>query len=253
MSFIRRTAASRAAPVTDFRRINEEILKCTSSVELEQLIFRSLQFNNVNVATAFRSLCQLKSTNSLAVEVLLEFAKQQQFEPRNLSSICHSFAKGQMGKQLPQQFVKTLERANVAEFRPQAFSNTLWAFGTLEHRSPVVFQRFGLGVDFVPDFSAQQLSSVLWSFARVGEPHGELFGRLGSELVRRDLSKLSPHSLFNVAWACAVVRYRQEDLLELVSRQVARRTDFDAQAVSNMVWALDSLGFEHRLLPALQT
>ncbi|KAH9249676.1 hypothetical protein BASA81_012645 [Batrachochytrium salamandrivorans] len=198
----------------DFHQINGEILKCTSGVEIEQLIFRSLQFNNVNVATAFRSLCKLKSTNSLAVEVLLEFAKRQQFEPRNLSSICHSFAKGQLSKQIPQQFVKALEHANVKDFRPQAFSNTLWAFGTLEHRSPAI--------------------SEVWSG--------------GHELVRRDLSKLSSHSLSNIAWACAVVNYRQEDLLELVSRQVTERMDFDAQAVSNLIWAFESLEFDHRLL-----
>merc|ERR1711967_71 len=98
----------------------------------------------------------------------------------------------------------------LSDFKEQALSNTAWAFATVRHEAPALFEvisaeavRRGLG-----DFNEQDLSNTAWALAVFDTPSaGELFrtasfttrcAHFDTSFSREGLSQLHQWSLWRV-------------------------------------------------------
>jgi hypothetical protein len=140
--------------------INKEITACKDVQDLCSLIQnRVIEFNHVNVATAFRKLL---------------------LTPR------HGVARGTVD-----QGLRALEESalhNIGDFGPQALANTLHAMAMAKaHYTPtnilVLEALEGRAEAVAGTFNAQGVANTLWAYARMGREPGDLgrkpLGHLG--------------------------------------------------------------------------
>merc|ERR1712157_303416 len=79
-------------------------------------------------------------------------------------------------------------------FKPQDFSNTIWAYAKAGESHPVLFKKIGdhiATLDTLDVFKPQDLSNTVWSYATAGEYHEGVFDRLARlQWKRRSTSNL---------------------------------------------------------------
>jgi len=88
---------------------------------------------------------------------------------------------------------------------PQALSNIIWAFATLDETHSNLFKKTAdhiVGLDNLKSFNEQNLSNLVWAFATARESHPNLFKKLAEEAIKRQ-HYFKPQELANFLWAHA--------------------------------------------------
>ena len=92
-------------------------------------------------------------------------------------------------------------------FNSQDLSNMLWSYAKLESSNLVLFKAAGDLIVVKHDLSEfwpQHFSNILWSYATAGQSHPKLFSKLGDNIVAmRDLGQFKPQDLSNILWSYA--------------------------------------------------
>lgn len=104
-------STSRKQASADYIAINKSIQKCSTAKDTETFVSKNNDWNDVNVATAVRSLARNRSNNPAAYYKLFNLALPYTFRSRELSNIYHSIAK--LFNELPSQFVRKLKDAKL--------------------------------------------------------------------------------------------------------------------------------------------
>ena len=131
----------------------------------------------------------------------------------------------------------------LGEFNSQNLCNTAWAFATVGHASPALFDGVAkVAVGRLGEFNTQDLSNTAWAFARVGHASPALFDGVARAAVGR-LGEFNSQNLSNTAWAFATVGHAPPALFDGVARAaVGRLGEFNSQELSNTAWAFATVG-----------
>lgn len=93
----------------------------------------------------------------------------------------------------------------VGSFNAQNCSMTAWAFSTLRHYHPALFdvllEQLAAQLD---DVEPQNVANCLWAYARVGHPLGKHTEALVAA-AKRLLPQMNQQELCNTAWALGVL------------------------------------------------
>jgi hypothetical protein len=134
------------------------------------------------------------------------------FDARHLSNLIYSHG---LAKYVPTveggrtiMDILALEAmSKLQHFNSQDLSNMLWSYAKLESSNSVIFKAAGdsiVGMKDLSSFLPQHFSNILWSFATAGESHPKLFSKFGYHIIAmKDLSGFKPQELSNLLWAYA--------------------------------------------------
>jgi len=163
---------------------------------------------------------------------------------------------------------------NVANFRPEEFMNTVWAFAELRHGDSQEGQARALEVakaavgciDRIPNFTLQQVVYLAWALARLAGSstvranqdvlNGLLtFKAAIVERVVPDIAQLNTKNIAMISWAvaqlCIFLKLEKEADVELLLTRLAddaNRRDlrsFCPGELASVVWALNKCHVEH--------
>jgi len=91
----------------------------------------------------------------------------------------------------------------LAEFNPQNFANTAWAYATAGHAAPALLDALAAeAAGRVREFTPQELSNTAWAYATAGHAAPALLDALAAEAAGR-VREFTPQELSNTAWAYA--------------------------------------------------
>ena len=162
-------------------QLTAQICACESVGELCALIeHRSLEFNHVNVATAFRKLLPASKSTRGSIQQALEMLEQRAmqtmevFEPQGIANVLHMMAKKSYtptNAALLPGLEKQAEKVS-STFKPQEIANTLWAIAKLGRRPGMrlIDSLEGRLRDVADEFNAEKVSNTLWAYA-TGRTH----------------------------------------------------------------------------------
>ncbi|KAH9257353.1 hypothetical protein BASA81_004510 [Batrachochytrium salamandrivorans] len=225
--------------VGDVRQLNVSIQNCKSGLEIDALVMESSgAFNQVNLATAFKTLSRFGFKSSPVLQRLVEVAKTKEFNSRQLSNICHSLARHQ--KRLP-EFLSQQIVLKVAEFNAQDLSNTLWAFARTPNTAAAGMAAVNVLIKEIPfkvgEFKPQELANTMWSLTKLNLGANQA---IVGELEKRDLKDFPPQSLANLTWALTSDGGSNQTLLCKINRELVDGRDlasFLPQDVSNICYS----------------
>jgi hypothetical protein len=131
---------------------------------------------------------------------------------------------------------------DLSEFKPQDFSNIIWAYATAGESHPQLYKKLGNHIIAMKDlgqFKPQELSNLIWAFATAGESNPNLFSKIGDHIVAmKDLSGFMPQALSNIIWAYATAGKSHPLLFQkLALVAIARPKGFTSQGIANLLWA----------------
>jgi hypothetical protein len=97
------------------------------------------------------------------------------FKPQNISNIVATADKSH--PQLFKKFVHPIfAQGDLSEFKPQEFSNIIWAYTTVGESHPLLFQKLAdVAITRRNDFNPQNISSFPWAYATMGQTDRHLF------------------------------------------------------------------------------
>jgi hypothetical protein len=101
-----------------------------------------------------------------------------------------------------------------------------WAFAKVGHTSLLLFDELERELLHRRDLSAfipQELSNVLWSFAKLSFGTQRLFKTVGDEMLRRGLACFKTQELSNAVWAHATTGNCATELFVEVEKESLRR------------------------------
>ena len=126
----------------------------------------------------------------------------------------------------------------LGSFQPQALANTAWAFASVGHLSPELFDAISeTATPKLRSFNPQALANTAWAFATVGHSSPELFDAI-SETAIPKLRSFNPQGVANKAWAFATVGHSSPELFDALSETAMPKLgSFNPQALANMAWA----------------
>mmetsp|Transcript_175197 Transcript_175197/g.561871 ORF Transcript_175197/g.561871 Transcript_175197/m.561871 type:complete len:1008 (-) Transcript_175197:465-3488(-) len=149
-------------------------------------------------------------------------SKQKDFSPRQLAVTLHSLASSGVRERSICSAVAPQIIRDFVGFELRDMSYSLWAFAKMTHRHAPVFGKIqdGLRVMSTSKFTPQDLSMVLWSFARAGwEIDAEVLSKL-THSVATTASTFSPEALVTTCNAFAKLGFAQQPLLVDVYRSL---------------------------------
>jgi hypothetical protein len=95
-----------------------------------------------------------------------------------------------------------------AAYNPQNISNIVWAYAKVDAKHPALFKLVGdsiVGFGASKQFIPQDLANIVWSYANAGEEHPELFKIIGHSIAAvNDLAIFDAQALATIAWAYAL-------------------------------------------------
>jgi len=196
------------------------------------------------------TLCQL--THLLASVCQQTERMLPELDARNVANVAHALAKAGLVGRGPWQTVwAALPQAvhrQLGGFDPQGLSSTAWAFASVGHTSPELFNGISREVlgQRLGDFNEQELSNTAWAFAKAAHPSPELFDAISDEAVHRRCRGFKPHELSNTLWAFAKAGHGSAALFDVVSAKALRHglDAFNTLELSNTAWAFATAGHE---------
>ena len=94
-------------------------------------------------------------------------------------------------------------------FNSQDLSNMLWSYAKLESSNLLLFKAAGdsiVDMNDLSEFKPQELSNIIWAYATAGESHPQLYRKFADHIVAmKDLQHFKPQELSNFLWAYATV------------------------------------------------
>ena len=167
--------------------------------------------------------------------------------PREVASTAHALAKARLHRGTPWEMVweplPMAASAGLREMKPQELANTAWAFATVGHSEPSLFDELaGVAGAQLDDFNSQALANTAWAYATAGHASRELFDAIALESASR-LDEFNSQEIANLAWAYATAGHASPALFDaLAAEAVLQLESFRAQELTNLVWAFASLG-----------
>jgi hypothetical protein len=144
---------------------------------------------------------------------------------------------------------------DLSSFTPQALSNIVWAFATVEALHPQLFEKVANHIVSARDLSSfqpQNLSNIVWAYATAEASHPQLLDTVANHIVSsRDLASFTPQALSNIVWAFATAELSHPQLLNTVAKLIVSSRDlasFIPQNLSNIVWAYATAELSHPVL-----
>ncbi|CEP03962.1 hypothetical protein PBRA_009542, partial [Plasmodiophora brassicae] len=120
--------------------------------------------------------------------------------------------------------------ARIASFPSSSLSIMLWAFARVDSTNDCTDDVFREAArEVIARLAAdrqcmtpQQLSNIVWAFAKAGRVQTDLFVAVGAALVGR-IGQCAPASIANTVWAYAAARLTNKALFDGMARQALRR------------------------------
>jgi hypothetical protein len=158
-----------------------------------------------------------------------------EFEPRELSNYIYAYG---LVEFVPNNIKGELTLFDVLareaifklrRFSSQNLSNMLWAYAKVGASNSSLFEAAGITIvamnDLV-DFWPQALSNILWAYASAGEPHPRLFKRVADHILSlRDLNGFKPQEISNIFWAYATADEKHPQLFRRVAEHIVSLRD----------------------------
>jgi len=135
-----------------------------------------------------------------------------EFDARSLSNLIYSY---RLSEYVPKvedggtilDILALEAMSKLHHFNSQDLSNMLWSYAKLESSNLLLFKAAGdsiVDMNDVGEFNPQDLSNIIWAYATAGESHPKLFNKFGNHIVAmKDLGQFLPQHLSNIAWAYA--------------------------------------------------
>lgn len=223
--------------------LNQRLKSSPSAGALEETILATSErdFNMVNCATAIRMLGVKRSRNRRAIDAVLKLAQHKEFDSRGLATCCYGIAVGKLLPQIPDFLLNKLARVDLEGFNSRDISSTIWSFAKLaQPLPPKVLRDISQTRDW-QGFSPQSVGSLFRSLALLGN---SLDRGVGHVQAQGSLQQYTTQSLCNILWAMAKAASTGKakgELVEKVSQELATREHFNSQDMANTVWALSCL------------
>eukprot|EP00984_Skeletonema_dohrnii_P008272 scaffold3034_cov110-Skeletonema_dohrnii-CCMP3373.AAC.5 len=138
------------------------------------------------------------------------------------------------------------------EFKPQALSNTVWAYATADVLHAKLFEKVANHIvesDSLSRFKPQEFSNTVWAYATAGISHASLFEKVANHIVESDsLDRFKPQALSNTVWAHATAGINHPRLFEKVANHIVESNSLDRfkpQDFSNTLWAYATAGINN--------
>lgn len=114
-------------------------------------------------------------------------------------------------------------------FKPQELSNLLWAYARLGMSHPDLFREAGDAVALLEGlgrFTGQALSNLVWSYATAKERHPELFAKVADHILSlKSWGNFQPQTFSNVLWAYASAEFSHPALIKRMGDHIASLDD----------------------------
>ncbi|EJK51101.1 hypothetical protein THAOC_29762, partial [Thalassiosira oceanica] len=123
-------------------------------------------------------------------------------------------------------------------FKPQAFSNTVWAFATAGESNPKLFKKIAnhaAGLDSLDSFTPQELSNIVWACATVGYIDERFFCAV-APMIASKLDEFIEQDLSHIAWAYSVANTPRLDLFDegYASALASNEKEFSAEGLAQL-------------------
>ncbi|KXZ47984.1 hypothetical protein GPECTOR_31g346 [Gonium pectorale] len=198
-----------------------------------------------NSAWAFGKLKYVPTGSLPSVIAQAALRRMGEFSPQNLSNLVWSFVYMHHADEALLAAASRFVCARVGEFKPQELANIVWAFASLGHRDEQMLQVVAQQSQRIASqFKEQELSNVLWALGKMSlRNRPDVFESLMAE-TRAKLPAFLPQGISNVAWALASVGHADTLFLDRVVAQCGHQLGaFDVQALANLAWSMASLGY----------
>ncbi len=100
------------------------------------------------------------------------------------------------------------------------------------------------------DFKPQALSNTVWAYATAGVSHPELFDKMANHIVKLDnLREFKPQHLSNIVWAYATAQVSHPKMFQKVAKAaIQRKEELTSQQVANLLWSYATMGIIDKVL-----
>jgi len=123
-------------------------------------------------------------------------------------------------------------------FNSQAIANTVWAFATVGHTNPHLFDSISqLALMKLDSFNSQEIANTVWAYATVHHPAPALFFAISQSPLPK-LNTFNSQELANTLWAFATLSHPAPEFFDAVSNlAVSKLNTFNSQELANTIWA----------------
>ncbi|KAJ1621955.1 hypothetical protein T492DRAFT_1065766, partial [Pavlovales sp. CCMP2436] len=211
------------------------------------------EFDDVNLSTAWNRMGKSFGTMSASErraffgrhqDSLLQLLQEtnpvvSRLLPRNLAGVAYGLARIGFRQANPtMDQIARVATKRLHEFKPQELSNIVWAFAKSGIDAPELFA--GVGREAEPrlaEFKPQEIANTAWAFARAGAMDARFFAS-AAKYATTQLHLFKSQEIVNLAWAFATLRIRAPDLFEQIEVEAtARLAEFNPQELGNLAWA----------------
>jgi hypothetical protein len=254
-----KTAASVVSPssiippsLTDVHLLNERLLKCSTPLELEQLILHAPDehFNDFTCSSSLSQFAKMQvKTVTPAMQRILLFSETVPFKPKSLSITCQAFALGKFfpNSTIPPSFLVQIEHA-LPYFNAPQIADTLLALAEL---TPLNLSSKLLDVlcfeivdqEMFYRFSQHMLPEFLPSFVKLKyTPSTRFVQDLCKEMELRDFERFSPHHIWTILSSFRDLNLPVPSrLMQHFAKQVLIMSDLSAWNVPELTLFLSSV------------
>lgn len=161
--------------------------------------------------------------------------------PRDLADFVNALVKLQLGDR---KILTTLSSLTVHmdNFTPQDITGVLWSFASLGVRNEALMSVSAAEVVAkIREFDQRQLSKIAWSFAKCGLWNEQLVGAIVDECILK-MGDFTAQSISHISWAMAQWGTRREDLMDAIALEAQRKiTEFAPAQLGMTAWSFASL------------
>jgi hypothetical protein len=181
------------------------------------------------------------------------------FDARCLSNLAHAHASLLYNPKLQNGYlfdsVAQAALPQISHYNSQGVANTLWSFAKLGVCHSQLFQQMGDFVIFsglLDSFKPRELSITLWSFATVKEEHKVLFQKAGDAVFTTiDLNEFQPQELSNIVWAYANMGLVHPKLFDAIGDHISTLSNLNSFAPQALSITVRSFASSGHCHPAL--
>jgi len=130
----------------------------------------------------------------------------------------------------------------LSEFGAQDISIMLWAFAKLEFGfEPLMSGLSRRLLDLVADFICQDLAITAWACAKLVVGDAPLLNAISEQAIQK-IPECTPQNVSNLAWAWSTMAIPNEPLLSAIAAAaIFRMSEFNPQNIANTAWSFARL------------
>jgi hypothetical protein len=114
--------------------------------------------------------------------------------------------------------------SKLQHFNSQDLSNMLWSYAKVELSNSLLFKAAGdviMGMNDLSEFQPQHFSNILWSYATAGQSHPRMFHKFADHIVAmKDYRNFLPQHFSNIAWAYATAGVSHPQLFSTFAKHI---------------------------------